>query len=50
MKTPIPKQSLEDEIVIVPHPALDWEPRPILFKADGTPLRRQMGFVKETKG
>lgn len=44
LKTPQPKSHIDD---VIPPPSsvtVEAEPRIVLFKADGTPLKRQIGY------
>ena len=41
--------ALGDEVQYAP-PLLHCEPKPLLYLAGGTPLKRQMGFAMQTTG
>ena len=50
MKKPLPQpKALDAEYFIVPPPStmtVDLQPRVVLYQADGTPLKRKIGFDK----
>lgn len=41
---------MSDERIDYERPYIHCEDRPVLYRADGTPLKRQIGFVMQTSG